>query len=77
MMQFIKARSELSSSCQGPNQQAVFPTMAAADGSLGRSSEDQQDTAEVEAVRGPLWTPKLEILELHRIINYISLLTSI
>lgn len=62
---------------QGPNQKVVFPTMAAADVSLGRSSEDQQDTAAVEVGRGPLWTLKLEILGLHRIINYISLQTSI
>lgn len=33
--------------------------MAAADGSLGRSSEDQQDAAAVVVVApGPLWTIK-------------------
>lgn len=59
MVQFIKAGEEegeeISSSSHGPIQQAKFSTMAAADGSLGRSSEKQLDTA--EAVRqGTLWT---------------------
>lgn len=35
-----------------PNQKAVFSTMAAADGSLGRSSEDQQDTAAAAGAEG-------------------------
>lgn len=55
----------------------IFPTMAAADGSLGRSSEERRDTAVVEvevvaaaARRGPLQIYK--ILELHSIIKYIS-----
>lgn len=51
--------------------------MAAANGSLGRSSAEQQDTA--AAAAEPLWTLelRLEILELQRIINYISPTTSI
>lgn len=53
----------------------IFPTMAAADGSLGRSSEEKQVTEVVEAEvvaavrRGPLQIRK--ILELHGIIKYI------
>lgn len=82
MVQFIKAEREggekLSSSSHGLKQKAIFPTIAAADGSLGRSSEDQQDSAAAEVSPGPLWTIKrrLEILGLHRIITYISLPTS-
>lgn len=84
MAQFIKAGKEggkkLSSRSHGPNHKAIFPTMTQADGSLGRSSEDQQDTAAAAVVApGPLRTlkRKLEILGLHRIITYISLPTSI
>ncbi len=78
MMQFIKAGREggkkLSSSSHGLDQKAIFPTIAAADGSLGRSSEDQQNTAAAVVGRGPR---RLEILGLHRIVTYISLPTSI
>lgn len=81
MLQFIKAGREggktLSSSSHGPNQKAMLPAMAAADESLGRSSEEEQDTAEAIVARGPLWTLKQEILGLHGIITYISLPTSI
>lgn len=61
MVQFIKAKREssekLSSSSHGLNQKAIFPAMVAADGSLGRSSEDQQNTAAAVVVWwGPLRT---------------------
>lgn len=63
-------------------KKSYLRTMAAADGSLGRSSEDQQNTAAAAAAMvaaRPLWTLKhrLEILGLHWIITYISPTTSI
>lgn len=81
-VQFIKVGrgrggEKLSSSSHGPHQKNIFPTMAAADGSLGRSSEDQRDAAAAAVAEGPLRTLKLEILGLHWIITYISLPTSI
>lgn len=78
MVQFIKARREggekISFSSHGSNQKAIFSTMAAADGSLGRSSEDQQDTAVVVVGRRATLDPKTRdsrITQDHKL--YISL----
>lgn len=56
-----------------------FLTMTAADVNLGRSSADLQEIAAATAVLGSLRTLKCmqDVLGLHKIINYISLLTFI
>lgn len=90
LVQFIKASREggrrtkkLYSCSHGPNikekKTTLFLTMTAADVNLGRSSADLQEIAAATAVLGSLRTLKCmqDVLGLHKIINYISLLTFI
>lgn len=71
-----EGQEEITPKLTQPKPQKILPTMAAADGSLGRSLEDQQDTAAALGAGGHSG-PQLDILRLHWIITYISLPTSI